>query len=178
MRGEIARVRRRPRSRRQSLLLPGPRRGHALKRKDVATQGALSGVWKGQQKAREGQRIGRQGNRRVLGAPCGRHAEFARNPDVAADALADILKPRLLDFFREKGVGDGRTGDADEVREPLLDDRRHAVRRGVASDPDDRFPGDCRRVRSRRARRTRCLSVTAYMEPFHVRLNGATRCSG
>ena len=24
----------------------------------------------------------------------------------------------------------------------------------------------------------RTLSVTAYMEPFRVRLNGATRCSG
>ena len=32
--------------------------------------------------------------------------------------------------------------------------------------------------RRRRARRSDLLSVTAYMEPFHVRLNGATACSG
>src|SRR5262249_17871067 len=52
-------------------------------------------------------------HRRVLGTAdrCG--GPVARYADVAADALADVLDPALLDLHGQERVGDGGAGGAD-----------------------------------------------------------------
>ena len=71
---------------------------------------------------------------RVLGAS-DRHAETVVGvADVAADALADVLDPSLLDLLRQEGVGDRRPGGADQVLGPVPNDPGHGVGGGEAAD--------------------------------------------
>ena len=79
---------------------------------------------------------------RVLGAADGRHGEIARDADVAADTLADVLEAPLGHLSREEGVGDGGPRAADQIDDALLDDGDHAVRRRIAADADDRLRGE------------------------------------
>ena len=54
-------------------------------------------------------------DRRVLRATH-RHAVMpARDADVAADALADVLLPALVDLARQKRIGNGRPRRTDEI---------------------------------------------------------------
>lgn len=136
MRGEIARVRRRPRSRRQSLLLPGQRRGHALKRKDLVMRGALSGVRSGQPGPREGQGMGRPGAERAVrrrvettadvGVSRGRGGELR---ELAAEGHLIAGPGRVVELFcvaapGVDGVGDGCGGED-------VADGRHRLDAGV-----------------------------------------------
>jgi hypothetical protein len=76
---------------------------------------------------------------RVLCAADRRHGHVARDADVAADALADVLDPPLLDLARQEGVGDRGPGGADQVEHAAPDLRDHGVRRGEAADADHRL---------------------------------------
>ena len=59
---------------------------------------------------------------------------------VAADALADLVQPALLDLAREERVGDRRAGRADDVPDAGADDLGHLVGVREAPDADDRPP--------------------------------------
>ena len=89
-------------------------------------------------------------HRRVLRAADGRHRPVAGDAHVAADALADVLEPALLDLPRQERVGDRGARRADQVEHALLDEADHRVRRREAPDPDDRLrrellqPGEVR----------------------------------
>ena len=66
--------------------------------------------------------------RRVLCAPDRRSPDLpARDADVAADAFADVVEAALLDLPREKGIGDGGTGGADDVALAGADHLDHEV---------------------------------------------------
>ena len=80
-------------------------------------------------------------HRRVLGAADRRHGEVAGDADVAADALADVLEPALLDLPRQERIGDRGARGADQVEHPVADEPHHRVRRGEAADADDRLRG-------------------------------------
>src|SRR6185369_7637178 len=51
----------------------------------------------------------------VLRAADRGHGGIARDADVAADALADVLQAALLDLLGQERVGDRRPRGADEV---------------------------------------------------------------
>ncbi len=78
-------------------------------------------------------------HRRILGAADRRHRPVARDADVAADALADVLEPPLLDLQRQERVGDRGTRRADQVDHAVPDQPHHRVRRGQPADADDRL---------------------------------------
>ena len=78
---------------------------------------------------------------RVLGAADVAARVRLRDADVAADALADLVEPSLLDLAREERVGDRRPRGADHVPDAARDDLRHLVGVGEARDADDRLRG-------------------------------------
>ena len=78
-------------------------------------------------------------HRRVLGAADRRHRPVAGHADVAADALADVLEPPLLDLQRQERVGDRRAGGADQVEDAVSDEPHHRVGRGQPPDPTTGF---------------------------------------
>ena len=62
---------------------------------------------------------------RVLGADHRRAADLpARDADVAADALADVVEAALVDLLRQERVGDRRPRSADDVELAALDRSR------------------------------------------------------
>ncbi len=80
-------------------------------------------------------------HRRVLRA-AHRNAELvARDTDVAADALANVVEPAFLDLARQERIGDRRPCGADEIEHALADERGHVIGRGVAADADHRLAG-------------------------------------
>ena len=111
---------------------------------------------------------------RVLGAADVAPRVRLRDADVAADALADLVEPPLLDLAREERVGDGRPRGADHVPGAAGDDLRHLIRVGEPCDADDR-------LRSRLAHVLRPLELPALLEeprgagvlrPFRRRADG------
>ena len=66
----------------------------------------------------------------------GRRLLPAGDADVAADALADVVEPPLLDLSRQERVGDRRAGGADDVALPGADRLDHDVGIGEAPDAD------------------------------------------
>ncbi|MNT63063.1 hypothetical protein D3C72_2008390 [compost metagenome] len=62
------------------------------------------------------------GHGRVLRAADRRHGEIARNTDIAADALTDVVETALLDLLRQERIGDRRTRCADHVENALVDE--------------------------------------------------------
>src|SRR5262252_1609521 len=66
-----------------------------------------------------------------------RHAIVpARDADVAADALADVLLAAGVDLHRQEGIGDRGARRADEVEHAAPDLADHGVGGGEAADPD------------------------------------------
>ncbi len=63
----------------------------------------------------------------------------AADADVAADALADLVEPPLLDLARQKRIGDRRPRRADDVELSRADRGDHRVRVREAADTDDRL---------------------------------------
>src|SRR5947208_10918199 len=67
--------------------------------------------------------------RRVLRADGRRAADLpARDADVAADALADVVEPALVDLLRQERVGDRRTTGRDDVELARVDRIDHQIR--------------------------------------------------
>ena len=79
---------------------------------------------------------------RVLGAAQRRDRAVAGHADVAADALADVLVPALLDLLGQERIGDRRAGGADEVQDAAPDHPRHRVGRREPPDAHDRLRGE------------------------------------
>jgi hypothetical protein len=77
---------------------------------------------------------------RVLGAyePCASELE-ARQADVAADALANLVHPSLLDLRRQEGVRNRGARRADDVQLAGTDRLNHRVRIREPTDTDDRL---------------------------------------
>ena len=79
---------------------------------------------------------------RVLRADQRRPADLpARDADVAADALADIVEPSLVDLLRQERVGRRRPAGGDDVELALVDRLGHQVRVRPAADPEHRLLG-------------------------------------
>src|SRR5919202_303549 len=75
---------------------------------------------------------------RVLGADDGRAADLpARDANVAADALADVVESPLIDLPRQPWVGDGRAAGGDDVELARLDGLDHQVWARKAPDAED-----------------------------------------
>jgi len=66
----------------------------------------------------------------------------ARDADVAADALADVLLASLVDLARQERVGDRGPRGADEIEHPTPDLTHHGVGGGEAADADHGFAGE------------------------------------
>src|SRR5258708_1386012 len=66
----------------------------------------------------------------------------ARDTDIAADALANILLAALVDLLRQKRIGDRGARPTDQIQDAAFDLRNHAVRRGEAPHADDGLPGN------------------------------------
>ena len=81
-------------------------------------------------------------HRGVLGAADGRHREIARDADVAADALSDLIGPSLGDLGRQEWVGDGGAGCSDEVDHSLAHHSGHGVGRSEPPDAHHRLGGE------------------------------------
>src|SRR5882672_3091045 len=62
----------------------------------------------------------------------------ARNADVAADALANLVLPTLVDLLRQKRVGNGGSGAADQIQYAPAHLRDHDIRRGESTDAHHR----------------------------------------
>ncbi len=76
----------------------------------------------------------------VLSADHRRTADLpARDAYVAADADADVVVAAFLDLLRQPGIGNRRTGGADDVGDALGDDLRHFFRIGEAADAEHRL---------------------------------------
>ena len=65
---------------------------------------------------------------RVLGAADVAAAVGLRDADVAADALADLVEPALVDLARQERVGDRRAGGSDQVPDAAADRSRPSGR--------------------------------------------------
>ncbi|MCY1250157.1 hypothetical protein D9M72_637660 [compost metagenome] len=63
----------------------------------------------------------------------------ARNADVAADTLADLLDAALPDLVRQERIGDRGTRAADQVENAPTNLGDHRVRRRETADADDRL---------------------------------------
>src|ERR1044072_8528393 len=66
----------------------------------------------------------------------------ARDADVAADALADVVEPALVDLHREERVGDGRAAGGDDVKCAVVDRLDHEVGAGEPADAEHRLLRD------------------------------------
>src|SRR2546427_200371 len=77
--------------------------------------------------------------RRVLRAGDLVVVERAREADIAADALADLVEPAFLDLLRQERVRDRRPRGADQVPDAAADDLHHPLRARQASDAHDRL---------------------------------------
>ena len=65
----------------------------------------------------------------------------ARDTDIAADALANVFQPALLNFIRQKGIGDRGAGGTDHIEYTALDLSHHGIGRGKAAHTHHRFGG-------------------------------------
>ncbi len=81
-------------------------------------------------------------HRRVLGAADRGRRPVAGDADVAADALADLLEPALLDLHRQERVGDRRPRGPDQVEHAVPDEPDHRVGRGEPADAYDGLRGE------------------------------------
>ncbi len=100
-------------------------------------------------------------HRRVLGTADDGRCMVARHADIAADALADVLDPALVDLARQEGIGDGRARRADEVEHTLAHHAHHGVGRGEAAHAHHGPGREC---------------LDAAHERFLVGLVGKARC--
>ena len=74
---------------------------------------------------------------RVLRAADRGRSRVGRDADVAADALANLVVPALLDLCGKEGVGDRGPRRADQVEDAFLDHPDHRVRRREPADAND-----------------------------------------
>src|SRR5207245_4676823 len=70
---------------------------------------------------------------RILGASHGHRIVPARDADVAADALADVLLASLVDLARQERVGDRGPRGADEIEHAAPDLTHHGFGAGAAA---------------------------------------------
>src|SRR5258707_35672 len=57
------------------------------------------------------------------------------------DASAGLSVPVLVDFSRQKRIGHGRSGGADQIQNAAAPLRDHHIRRGESTNPDPRAFG-------------------------------------
>ena len=81
-------------------------------------------------------------HRRVLCADDRRAEVDAADAGVAADALADLVEPALVDLLRQEGIGDGRARRSDHVERAAANELRHRVGASEAPDAGDRLRGE------------------------------------
>ena len=67
--------------------------------------------------------------------------KVARDTDIAADTLTDIFQPALLNFIRQKGIGNRRAGRTNHIEYTPLDLSHHDIGRGKAAHPHHRLGG-------------------------------------
>src|SRR2546423_314966 len=78
-------------------------------------------------------------DRRVLSAAHRHRVGPARDADVAADALADVLLAALVDFPGKERIRDRGSRRADQVEHAAFDLTDHGVRGGETADADHRL---------------------------------------
>ena len=79
---------------------------------------------------------------RVLRAADWRIGELACHANIATYTFSDLIDTAFIDLSGKEGIGNGRSRRAYKIKDTLLDQRRHQIRRSQTTNAHNRFRSD------------------------------------